>query len=216
MKMRLAAAVCIAGWLAVQHSFAGGIPTGVGGDPPVGPFIGNVDTGVNVDNNGEPIPIWLDPDGGPWLKQIEVHSPNGFGPGQRVSVWERIHIVPPPTGLPLLPITDWHEEVHAPNWTWAGGHLKIHNSNTTWTGKLGGPQGMNTNIWFEFPPHMPLPTAPIDLWIHKYLQYNGPQTSTTVALIEVWEYPTTVPEPASWMLAVLGASSLVAVYRCRR
>ena len=210
MKIKLFLALCVVIAFATHQAFAAGTPVGVGGDPPSGPFEGTL-AGVDIGSQQDPIEIWLDPSGGHWVKQIQVPTPNGVGPGIVIPVWEHIQILPPPPGLPLLPLTDWHEDVHTSNWSWAGGSLTIHNTNTTVQGVLGGPQGMNNQIWFEFPPHFPLPGAPLDLWIHKELQYNGPpDPSMTSVLIEIWEHPT-VPEPTTLILMMIGSAGVLAL-----
>ncbi len=200
--------------LYVEGASSEGIPAGVGGDPPT-EFEGTLN-GVLVGDPSNPIPIEIGPIDGPmWPKIFTVDvGPNGIGPGLRIPVWEHIQILPPAAGVPVLPLTDWHEEVHTPNWTWSGGSLMVGTGDPI-PGMVGGPAGAATNIWFDLPIGVkPDPAAPIDLWIHKELIYNGPPISAPVAIIEVWEYPT-VPEPTTIMLATLGAAYVVLTRRRR-
>jgi hypothetical protein len=213
MWTKISAGICVV-LLSVPGVLAEGIPAGVGGDPPT-EFEGTLN-GVHVGSETNPIPIDLVPGGPMWPKFFTVDvGTGGVGPGLVIPVWEHFQILPPPVGVPVLPLTDWHEEVHTPNWTWRGGTLMVGDDDPI-DGLLGGPQGAATNIWFDLPIGVkPEPGIPIDVWIHKELIYNGPLIPGTPIVIEVWEYPT-VPEPATLALAALGTVTMVLAGSRRR
>ncbi len=214
MLTKFAAGICVV-LLSIQGVLAQGIPAGVGGPPP-SDFEGTLN-GVHVGSEANPIKIEIVPDGDPWLKVFTVDvGTGGIGPGLVIPVSEHFQIFPPADGGLPLPLTDWHEEVHTPYWTWLGGTLTI-GSDPPIDGVTGGPQGAATNIWFDLPMGVtPGPDNPIDVFIHKELVYQGPPASTAPVVIEVSEYPT-VPEPATMaMLAMGGAAMMLGGTRRRR
>jgi len=204
-------------------TLATGVPAGVGGNPQQN-FTGNPVDGILIQTpNHDPIEIYLDPGGDPWPKWINFDVTGGLQNGQIVPVWEQLSIVPPPAGVPVLPLLDWHEIVHNPEFQWVEGSLTIHNRFVPGTtdpivvgGQIGTdefpsePSHPGNAIWFDpiLPPALPIPD-PLDVWIHKDLIYTGidipPDPSGGQAFIDIhlWEHPT-VPEPSTVLLAAIG------------
>jgi hypothetical protein len=226
-----------------------GTPAGVGGSPPLGPFFVEPDVmgmgpGVVVmeppsatNPNGE-IPIYIDPNpANTWLKRIVIGPQSLPVPvltdGAIIPIWEKIRIIPPPSGVPPLPFTDWHEQivdiVAPPNsqFIWGGGHLVIHDPNDPGTVPPPPPlvdvQGMTDpsdprGIWFGPWPGILPPQTGLPIWIHKELIYRGPtlEIPTAGPGIEIYirEWPTT-PEPTTLVLAGLGCVVAVGLRRRR-
>ena len=191
--------------LTASVAWAGGIPVGVGGlgtDPHL-VFDGNANdpNGITLDIP----PFWLDPNGPSLEKWINLDVTGGLKKGQVIWIMENITIVSPPatSTLPPLPLTDWHEEVHHPDFQWHPGtgtdptipfvpapELWIHNRDLPGdppgtgihvrgdVGTVPSPDGTthpNNAVWFEpIPPVFPEPNLPLDIWINKDLVYTGP------------------------------------------
>jgi hypothetical protein len=212
-----------------------GSPAGVGGDPPIGPFVFDNGMAMVMTPAGGPIPIYIDPAAPHWVKRFQIPPTTApIEPGAVFPIWEKILILPPPgtAGVPKLPFTDWHERIRIlsdpptpPGFGWvAGGHLVVHDP--------ADPSGMTLPplvdvpgmvdpldplaIWFgPFPP-LPIPPNGLPVWIHKQLIYNGSQPLPAGApiIIEIWEHPTT-PEPSTLILAAVCGLALVGYQRRR-
>jgi len=205
-----------------------GTPAGVGNDPPSGPFRWSPDNMIMVGGEEDPVPITIDPNADPWIKTFEIPDDVTLDKGATFSVWESLLILPqsPTSGIPPLPLTDWHEHIHQVSfdtpigWTAANSRLTIHNPDPS-KPPLVDVEGMvdpadDSGIWFgPFPP-VPIPPNGLPVWIHKDLVYtgDGPLTPEPGApiLITVWEQPT-VPEPCTAVLAGLGGLALIGLRR---
>ena len=120
-------------WVGSVSAQMMGTPAGVGGNPPTGPFVFDNNMAMVMDPTGGPIPIYMDPSLPPWIKTFQIPPNTTIIPGEAFSIWEKILIVPPPTGttIPRLPLTDWHEHIHEASFNlpfiWAPlGHLAVH------------------------------------------------------------------------------------------
>ena len=218
------AALLMASPVEAQSSM-GGTPAGVGNDPPMGPFVGSPDTGmIMVGTENNPIEITIDPNADAWIKTFVIPGSITINPGMTFPVWENLLILPPPptSGIPRLPLTDWHEHIHQVSFDtpfgWAGGHIVIPGPPGTPPIEVPGmvdptdPSG----IWFAFPP-LPIPPTGLPISIHKQLVYNGTGPLTPgpePIVITVWEHPT-VPEPSALILAGLSGFALIGLGRRR-
>jgi hypothetical protein len=215
-----------------------GSPAGVGGNPPVGPFVFDNGMAMVMTPAGGPIPIYIDPTAPHWVKRFQIPPTTApIQPGTTFPIWEKILILPPPNtpgtpSVPKLPFTDWHERIRIltdpptpPGFGWvAGGHLVVHNpadpGGTTLPPLVDVPGMVDPldplAIWFgPFPP-LPIPPNGLPVWIHKQLTYTGTQPLPVGApiIIEIWEHPTT-PEPSSLILAGLSGLALIGLGRRR-
>jgi len=213
-------------FLWTANIFASGSAAGVGGNPQQN-FQGDP-SGIDIEAT-----FFIDPEGPMWQKFIEIDTTQGLNPGQVIPVHEQLFIVFPPQGVPVLPLWDWHEEVHDPFFFWNPDPspdmnvLHIHDPQNP-TGppliEVQGEVGMspgghpNNAIWFDpIEPHpFPTPSEPIDVWIWKELIYNGPpitpNSQNTPIVLEIWEYPT-VPEPSGVLLMGIGVLGLILLAR---
>ena len=79
-------------------------------------------------------------------------------------------------------------------------------------------------VWFDpIEPHpFPLPDDALDIWIWKHLVYRGqfipadPTGIPTFTRVQLWEHPTTIPEPTSMVLAACALLGLLAHGHRRR
>lgn len=222
-------------------AFAAGIPSGVGGNPTMGPFpVTDSATGPMVmvmSDTGGPIPIYIDPNAERWVKKIHIGpnslpAPPVLQPGMIIPIWEKILIQPAPDGTIRLPFTDWHEHIHPVEipglpplpFGWAGGELVIHNpAGPDQLPPLVRAPGMvdpldPSSIWFGPWPGIVPPAGAngLPVWIHKQLRYLGTQPFTAFPpngiTIEIWEWPT-VPEPTSFALAGVGGLATLLLRR---
>ena len=155
-------------------------------------------------NGPNPQPIDLDPNGAPWRKAISV-SPNGTFSGGPLFLTETI------LNVGDEPWTDWHEILigvsHGVVW---GGvtDMRINGSSIGYSSNILG----NTVDLDNFSqPVLPGDTLEIDKVIEA-LTDNVAGPGTTV--VNILQYPTTIPEPTSVLLLLLGAP-LAAIRRRR-
>jgi hypothetical protein len=114
--------------------------------------------------------------------------------------------------------TDWHEEIVTPGMAWGNVTFSANGQPATSIEQTGSA------LSFYFPP-MPTGTQ-IEItkellltdleandfysdWLDDF-ENGSPFNITTV---EVIEYPSIIPEPASWLLAILGGVALTAIRR---
>ncbi len=194
----------------VTQAYAGMILAGVGGNTTGSfDFILPNTTAVLDDGSGGPVEIFIDLNAGQWTKSATVQLVDGtLNTNETFTLIERIRLVSPPTGIELLPLTDWHETIlsgdDGDSFQWVSG---------TFSFAGGAPvdgltvQVMGQQIWFEFDPI--LPTSQVDLVIRKELKYIGSSfTGTTAFAFEIEEFPT-VPEPTILALLALGVIPLI-------
>ncbi len=117
---------------------------------------------------------------------------------------------------PGQPWTDWHERIVGNDWVWTSAQL-------TTPGPPPGPTGLivqnsGTAVDFFFDPIAP--GTPVD--ITKQLQFVGMPTPAMIAdfvdrkfMIRIVEYPTSVPEPISLLLATMVSGIGFSLARCR-
>jgi hypothetical protein len=157
--------------------------------------------------NPVPMPIDLDPSGGPWLKNIG--DPNFQAPGPAtIDLFETMQNV----GTEAW--GDWHEHLlpapsGLPDHTWAGVvSVTINGNPITYTANIS-PSGLTLDL-FNFSQ----PVMPGDIFsIHKQINTVG-SGGVSGAFIRLQQYPTpAVPEPSAIVLA-LGALTVGFLRRC--
>lgn len=167
----------------------------------------NVQTGgqIFIGDAVNPIPIDLDPNGGPWFKN--VGDPQVFVPGPAiVDMFETI------VNVGTEPWTDWHEFLFpapvglAPH-TWTNVVNLAVNGNPI--GFTANGLGTQTLDLFNFSQ----PVLPNDIFtIHKQLEVNG-TALVSGAFLRIAEYPTSVPEPSGLVLVAIGSLVCGAIRR---
>ncbi len=177
----------------------GSLPTQFQAPVPIG--------GWNVaDATGGPIPVQLDPNGGPWIKNLTGLGGQPFSavPGQTFFLNESLSIAP------SLPWTDWHEQILNPGWDWVAPIAFLANG-----APPAGLSGVHTpgnstvggSVDFYFNP-LAVGTK-ID--IRKTLIYNGINGAVFTGTLQIAEFPT--PEPASLGMLALGGIALLRRHR---
>lgn len=156
---------------------------------------------VVIGNAASPMPIDLDPNGGPWLKNIGDPQSNAPGPAI-VDLFETVQ------NIGTEAWGDWHEHFlpapsGLPNHTWAGVvSLSINGSPIGYTSNITN-SGLTLDL-FNFSQ----PVMPGDIFtIHKQINTVG-SGGVSGAFIRLQQYPTPyfVPEPTSF--TITGMSSL--------
>lgn len=163
---------------------------------------------VQIGSLTDPMPIDLDPNGGPWRKAISTAPGVSMLPGDILTVHETIE------NVGTEPWTDWHEDV-LPAWSggapgmWISAELLINGIPAAATITGLGTTSLN------FDPIVPSvqPGDVLEIW--KDFQYTQAVESLNgQAVLEILEYPT--PEPASAALLGLGAWVLLPRRRTSR
>lgn len=158
---------------------------------------------------GTPIPVVRDPNGPPWIKNL-----NGSGsaplvaqPGFSAQVHEMLQV----SGN--LPWTDWHEDILSPGWSWVPVFFNVNGnpaSNLQIANTPGSPIA-GGSISYVFDPVLPGSTVEI----LKRLVFNaGIPGAVHVGSVQVAQYPT--PEPASLACLALGGIMLLRKRRAVR
>ncbi len=151
--------------------------------------------------------IYLDPNAGPWQKQIVgiMVSPLPVTEGPILIAGDPTYN--PPPGPPW---TDWDEQVLTPNWKWGNGsQIVITESDGitqhTYNGILKTMQWANDFVEFDFPAEFP----GASITVTKTLVYTGPNPQPGPGnAMNVWiaEFPT--PEPGTIALLTTGLLAL--------
>ena len=122
----LLAAAC---FLSLSSSASAGIilgAGGVGGSPPTD-WNGAPGFGIEVSEDGDPIPIFPDPNGPAWVKQFEISLINGINTNDIIPIWEFLNVVVGPPGP--IEIADWHETIlpggDSADFIWGPGTIDI-------------------------------------------------------------------------------------------
>ncbi len=200
------------------------------GPPPLTPFtpVGQHLT-IPQGPNGEfslgdpvnPLVVSYSPTAGPLEKWLMPNfDQNGDG---QIDVGDFFQFISNPILLqehlivgPGQPWTDWHERIVGNDWVWTSAQL-------TTPGPPPGPTGLivqnsGTAVDFFFDPIAP--GTPVD--ITKQLQFVGMPTPAMIAdfvdrkfMIRIVEYPTSVPEPSSLLLATMVSGIGFSLARCR-
>jgi hypothetical protein len=160
---------------------------------------------IFIGNPMMPIPIDLDPNGGPWFKNVGDPGNNVPGPAI-VDMFEFI------INVGTEPWTDWHEFLFpapaglAPHkWTNVV-NLAVNGNPIGFTATGLGTQTLDL---FNFSQ----PVLPGEIFsIHKQLEVNG-TALVSGAFLRIAEYPTGVPEPGSLALCAMSSLAFAATRR---
>jgi len=198
---------------------ASGVEVGIGGGPPSG-FGGDEEEGIAVGSSEHPIGFYLDPSGGRWSKEFTidiVDSDKGLENGETLSVVESLLLVPTALGVPVLPWSDWHEEIieivgaGSQPWQWVDGKLSVPDLGFATSCSVSTD---GRSLWCDVEPPIVLDLGAfpngLPVVIEKTLVYTGDPVFGTASIF-VDEYPTTVPEPAALSLLLLLVFALARV-----
>ena len=148
---------------------------------------------------GGPIPVVLDPQGSPWIKNLDL-GPIVAVPGQPFTIHEVLQVAG------NLPWTDWHEQFLTPDFAWLPpASLTVNGAPPP--SLVISPLG--PNIDFTWANNPTPPGGIIDIF--KTFTYTGPAGTAFQGVIRVAEFPT--PEPGS--LGLLSVAGLLALRRRR-
>lgn len=178
------------------------------------------------------IDLIFDPSAGPMAKHFQ--SPLGATGGPILldssqpfpqPLWEEFLILPPP-GKRGIPVTDWHQEIHTPGWEWVlpgdarfPGLFPPNESLITRDGQpwpwapIPMPTTDPSKLWVEFEPIEPghvLDVHKALLWVGtpgNQIWGDGMDDAGALfdeSFIDVWQYPTGIPEPTTLGLLSLG------------
>lgn len=150
-------------------------------------------------------PFYFDRGGGPWIKNLVAPS-NGWQPGQIYIIHETFTFLPPPTGLPPVKITDWHERIDfGPDgliWDIWVGQPMFMVDNETPSGLMTMINDARTEVWFFFDPINVGPNG-VTFSIWKEFQFIGDVPMTLP--VSIIEYPTPTPGAAA-LFALAGVT----------
>jgi hypothetical protein len=142
---------------------------------------------------GGPISVVLDPQGGPWVKGLDL-GPIVAQPGQLFTLHEVLQVGG------NLPWTDWHEQFLTPNFTWLAPAGLLVNGAPPVNLVISALPGSTIDFTWA---NAAGPGSIVD--ITKTFTYTGPPGTAYQGVIDLAEFPT--PEPGT--LGLLGLGGLL-------
>lgn len=228
---------CVAGSATAQTSASGSAGPNLNVPPAQGPIDVDFVSGTGPGMWMLQVDLIVDPSGGPMGKHfLSPQQTSGQPilidaqqPFPQV-LWENFLNLPVPT-TPGVSIVDWHEEIHTPGWQWvlpSDAHFPgLFPATESLITKNGDPWPWElipmdtddpTKLWVKFPPIEPNNVLDVHkalLWVGtpgNQIWGDGLDDAGNIVdeqFIDVWEYPTITPEPATAGLLCLGLVGLV-------